>query len=107
MKVLPLGRYACREIAEVPKGNKVDLSLREGRAEGGITQGLQLDRALGRITGGEIWINVARVTAQLGDTVLNVCLYDAQQALHADLLRMTLAAPLAVEPRHVTGGRVF
>src|ERR687884_847563 len=101
MKVLPLGRYACREIAEVPKGDKVDLSLREGRAEGGITQGLQLDRTLDRITGGEIRIDVARVTAQLGDTVLHIGLHDAQQALHADLLRVCLPTPSAVEPRHV------
>ena len=47
------------------------------------------------------------MAAQLSETVPHVALHQAQQAVHADLLRVCLPTPSAIERRHVTDGGVF
>src|SRR5258708_3939013 len=85
----------------------MDLLLCQGRADAGSAQGLQFGFALGGVSGWEIRINVAWMTAQFGDTLLNVGLQYVQQAVHADLLQVCLPTPLTIELRQVTDGAML
>src|SRR5258708_25711277 len=85
----------------------MDLLLCQGRADAGSAQGLQFGFALDGVSGWEIRINVAWMTAQFSDTLLNVGLQYVQQVVHSDLLQVCLPTPLTIELRQVTGGAVL
>src|SRR5207247_2967168 len=62
-----------------------------------ITQGRDLDLALPRVARDQLAVAVARVADQLGETFADPALEDPGEALHAELLGMAFAGPLAVE----------
>src|SRR5262245_58305593 len=105
MKVLT--RRGLRKPVEIPITDELDRFLCERLADAGIAQGAQLGFALHGVAGGVIRIEVARVTAQLGDPSPDLRPQHPLETLDAELLEVCLSTPLPVELREVANPGMF
>src|SRR5262245_42165592 len=81
-------------IAEVDQRDSLPL---HERRKARIGQSVQFNLPFGMIDGRKMWIHVTGMAAQLGNDLVWRRCEQAQQVIDADLLRMSLTVPLAVE----------
>src|SRR5207302_6150803 len=93
----PGGHKRC----QVPKPRQANAPLREREAHARVAQGAHLGFTLDRVARGESLVDVAGVTRPPRPPGAELRIQQAEQAGDADLLKMSLAAPLAVELREM------
>src|SRR5215510_5803706 len=107
MTALFLARPVHQDGAEISIIDKSNLPLGQDFADARVAQSPQFSFALGGVDRSKIRIDIAWMTAQFSETLLDLRLQHSREALHADLLQVCRPIPLAVELGKITGRRMF